>query len=154
MSLQASIPETQYYGNIHKETNMVEKLLFEYCKSDDSSKLIDLELRGNKYLLKIASGRNGIYLDSSFSYYECETKHLEYLLEQLQKLNIYGWKRYYPISYKPSNRLMGSDSGTWSLHYKETEKKIFRHVNGYREYPPKWSQFILYLNTLIPCTKT
>ena len=129
---------------------MVEKLIFEYCRTDGSSKLIDLELRDKKYSLKVASGKNGLYLDSSFTFYECGAKLLTTLMNQIQQLKIYSWKRYYPVTYKLSNRLMGSDSGTWSLHYKETEKKVFRHVNGYGEYPSQWSQFILYLDVMVP----
>ncbi len=41
---------------------MVKKLIFEYCKENGSSTLIDLELNGDKYALKTASGRNGMYL--------------------------------------------------------------------------------------------
>lgn len=129
---------------------MVEKLIFEYCRNDGSSKLIDLELRDKKYILKIASGKNGLYLDSNFTLYECEAKLLTALMIQIQQLKIYSWKRYYPVTYKPSNRLMGSDSGTWSLHYKEMEKKVFRHVNGHSEYPAQWSRLLLLLDMMVP----
>ena len=129
---------------------MVEKLIFEYCRTDGSSKLIDLELRDKKYILKVASGKNGLYLDNNFTFYKCEAKFLTALMEQIQHLKIYSWKRYYPVTYKPSNRLLGSDSGTWSLHYKEIKKKVFRHVNGYGEYPTQWSQFLLLLDVMVP----
>lgn len=129
---------------------MVEKLIFEYCRTDGSCKLIDLELKNKKYILKVASGKNGLYLDSNFTFYECEAKLLTALMNQIQQLKIYSWKRYYPVTYKPSNRLMGSDSGTWSLHYKEMEKKVFRHVHGKNCYPTNWSIFINFMNTIIP----
>ena len=129
---------------------MIEKLIFEYCKENGSSTLIDLELNGDKYVLKTASGCNGMYLDSCFKYYECTAANLKPITDSLQALNIYKWSRYYPATYKPKNRLMGSDANTWTLHYKETNKKMFRHVNGCGCYPPEWAHFILCLDAMVP----
>ena len=129
---------------------MIEKLIFEYCKENGSSQLIDLELNDDEYILKIASGHNGMYLDSCFKYYKCTAANLKPITDSLKALNINKWSRYYPATYRPRNRLLGSDSNTWTLHYKENGKKIFRHVNGYGCYPPQWEQFILCLDAMAP----
>lgn len=129
---------------------MIEKLIFEYCNDNGSSKLIDLELNGDKYVLKTASGHNGMYLDSCFRYYECSAANLKPITDSLQSLNIYKWSCYYPTAYRPRNRLMGSDANTWTLHYKETEKKLFRHVNGSGDYPPQWELLIIWLDSITP----
>lgn len=129
---------------------MVEKLIFEYCKENGSSTLIDLELNGDKYVLKTTAGRNGMYLDSCFKYYECSATNLKPITDSLPALNIYKWSRYYPAAYRSRNRLMGSDANTWTLHYKETNKKVFRHINGCGCYPPEWEHFILYLDVMVP----
>lgn len=78
---------------------MIEKLIFEYCKANGSSTLIDLGLNGDKYVLKTASGRNGMYLDSSFKYYECSAANMKPITDSLQALSIYKWSRYYPATY-------------------------------------------------------
>lgn len=62
---------------------MIEKLIFEYCKENGSSTLIDLELNEDKYILKTASGRNGMYLDSCFKYYECIAAYLKPITDSL-----------------------------------------------------------------------
>ena len=129
---------------------MIEKLIFEYCKENGSTKLIDLELNDDEYILKIASGYNGMYLGSCFKYYKCTAANLKPITDSLKALNIYKWRRYYPSTYRPRNRLLGSDSNTWTLHYKESGKKVFRHVNGHGCYPPQWEQFIQYLSAMLP----
>lgn len=129
---------------------MIEYLSFQYCKEDGHSSTITVRLSGDHYILSTANGRNGVYVSDAFKTYKCPAGALSRACDNIKALKIYSWASNYPSDYKVRNRLMGVDSGTWNLDYKEVGKKRTRHINGCGAYPSEWTSFILSLATMSP----
>lgn len=130
---------------------MIEKLAFEYTDKNGDSRCIGISLKDNQYIFKTGSGRNGLYDCACFTRYACPAANLDLLNDQIKLVKIYSWRKGYPIGYIPRRRLMGSDKDTWSLTYKETDKKVYRTIFGTAgNFPPGWFTFISSLSQIAP----
>ena len=130
---------------------MVEKIAFEYNDANDNSRCIGLSLNDDQYIFKTGRGRNGLYDCAGFTRYSCPAADLEQFNTQIKLAKIYSWRKGYPIGYVPRRRLMGSDESTWSLTYKETDKKVYRTIFGTAgNYPNEWITMISCLAQIAP----
>ena len=136
---------------------MVEYISFELCKADGDSKYIKIFERSGEYYLELKSGVNGIYIidrkniDVDINLYCCPRYSVKLISSLLESLKIYGWSKTIPSDYVPSNRIIGSDDGTWTLDYKERGKKTMRHIRGKGEFPkeePYISFYRLFINAI------
>ena len=77
-------------------------------------------------------GRRGIYIctDEFVKNYQIAGEHLIPFYRTLEAMKIYSWKKTYPSDYVLGDHLMGCDIGSWSLDYRECDKRIMRHIYG------------------------
>ena len=112
---------------------MLEYLSFEYCKETEESHAFKLQLSDDGYYyLQTLHGRLGNYIniEDCIKNYRMETEKLFLLSNALESKRIYSWKKVYPDGYIPEDHIMGCDVESWSLDYKECEKRYTRHIHG------------------------
>lgn len=143
---------------------MVEFISFELCKNDGQSKYIKYFKRDNDFYLETASGFQGMYiilnnrpdLDSNERLYRLSESSARLVSDLMESLKIYSWPKSIPSGYTPSDRIIGSDEDTWSLDYKEEEKKTTRHIRGKGPFPTEspYKEFYRLFTRTIPDQET
>ena len=134
---------------------MIQYLSFEICKENGQSQYIKLYTEEDDYYLELAAGKNGMYINDSILLYKCRNESLEsieYIAMMIGTLRIYSWPKYIPADYIPRNRIIGCDGNTWSLDFKELEKKTTRHIRGKGEIPEEspYIDLFKYLMQILP----
>ena len=134
---------------------MLQHLGFEFCKESGESVGMTLYLSDDGYYyLKNSFGFRGIYICDAdhVKNYRLKAEYLIGLSGALERLKLYSLKKAYPSDYIPGNHLIGCDEGSWSLDYKESEKRITRHIHGKGDFPPvpPFSDLLHLLDSLFP----
>ncbi len=131
---------------------MVEYLSFERCKPDNGSRYFKLFKKDEGYYLEIAAGFRGMYIVGNNTMYKCRDEDADKITILIEPLKIYTWPKAFPSDYSPEDHLMGCDTDSWSIEYKEVEKKTMRHVNGRGAFPETglYGEFFLRISRLIP----
>lgn len=117
---------------------MIEYLAFQVCKEDSSSRYIKFFKKGDKFFLETAEGVRGMYIISkndSEKIYRCDESSARIISSLIEPLKLYGWPKTVPSDFVPTNAIMGCDEYSWSLDYKEVEKKTMRHIRGKGSFP-------------------
>ncbi len=113
---------------------MIEYLSFEYCNKNNESHAFELRfiMTAQKYYLHTEHGTQGFYIHPADhnTCYSISSDKLKSISDVIESMKIYSWNKSYPSDYKPSDRIMGCDTGTWSLYYKECGKRTTRHIFG------------------------
>ena len=115
--------------------NMIQYLSFERCKPNSESRYFKLFRKQDGYYLEIAAGRRGMYIVGNGQIYKCGSDSIDVISKLIEPLKIYGWPKSVPSDYVPEDHIMGCDEDSWSLDYKEVERKTTRHVRGRGEFP-------------------
>ena len=70
----------------------------------------------------------------------------------IEPLKIYTWPKAIPAGYVPGKHMMGCDIASWSIEYKEAEKKTMRHIYGKGAFPaaPPYSDLQECLKWILP----
>ena len=131
---------------------MIQYLSFERCKPDNESRYFKLFHKQGGYYLEIATGYRGMYIMGNCRLYRCGTDSVEVISKLIEPLKIYAWPKAVPSSYIPGDHIMGCDVDSWSLDYKEVNKKTMRHVRGRGEFPDfePYREFFNRLSKIIP----
>ena len=114
---------------------MIQYLAFEICKSNNESRYYKLWRESDGYYLEVANGYRGMYIVGNSQFYQCGFEYMEQISNLIEPLKLYAWPKAFPSDYVPEDHLMGCDTNSWSIHYKELEKKYTRHIRGRGEYP-------------------
>ena len=118
---------------------MIQYLAFELCKSNEQSRYIKLFSRNDSFYIKSAVGSNGAYLLDCINRYHCPNETARIISSVIDSLKIYSWPKTIPSDYIPSDRIIGWDTNTWSLDFKEPKKKYARHIFGKGAFPKEES---------------
>jgi hypothetical protein len=131
---------------------MLKYLSFEMCKPTNESRYITIFLKDDIYYMETSTGIQGIYLVEDGKLYRCSLNAIEWLSRMIEPLKIYGWPKFIPSDYVPGNHMMGCDSNSWTLDYKEIDKKTARHIHGYGAFPSvePYSEFMKQLIRVMP----
>ncbi len=131
---------------------MIQYLSFERCKPNSESRYFKLFRNQDDYYLEIATGHRGMYIVGNSQFYKCESDSIDVISKLVEPLKIYGWPKSFPSDYVPGGHIMGCDKDSWSLDYKEVEKKTSRHVRGKGKLPDTepYCNFYNRLNKVIP----
>ena len=132
---------------------MIQFLSFEICKPTNESRYLKLFFwRQEGFYLETASGYRGMYVVGNDRLYRCDQKSIELISRVIEPLKIYGWPKVIPLDYVPGNHIIGCDVNSWSIDYKECEKKTTRHIRGNGTFPlsPPYSEFISALCGVTP----
>lgn len=118
---------------------MIEYLSYERCKANNKSRYFKLFRDQNGFYIELAAGYRGMYVAGNNKLYQCKPDSVELITklisELIEPLKIYTWPKAIPTDYVPGKHLMGSDEDSWSLEYKETEKKTTKHIRGRGSFP-------------------
>lgn len=135
---------------------MVEYLVFELCKPDGESRCITIQNKNGSLYLDISIGNRGLYISTNIVSYHCGGDSEKLISSLLEPSKPYTWPRVIPSDYTPGKHIMGSDIDSWSLEYKEVEKKTTRHIRGKGDIPTDepYSSFVDNLMKIIPDRET
>ena len=114
---------------------MIQYLSFERCKQDSESRYFKLFRKQDRYYLEIAVGHRRMYIVGNSQFYKCRFDSIDVVSKLIEPLKIYGWPKSVSSNYVPGDHIMGCDMDSWSLDYKEVEKKTTRHVRGKGDFP-------------------
>lgn len=137
-----------------KAPYILDKLSFVFCAENGDTRSINIFFASdnNLYLLS-EKGYMGLFI------YPKEYRITRYKIldangfsRKLNGLQIYKWPKAFPAEYVPEKYLMGCDTGSWSLSYKEIGKKTTRHINGKGSFPDfsPYNDFLFILNKVDP----
>ena len=133
---------------------MIQYLAFQVCKEDSSSRYIKFFKKNDEYFFETTSGFRGMYfmLDHDTTrMYRCAESSARLISDLLEPLKIYGWPKAIPSDFVPTDAILGCDDFSWSIDYKEEEKKNMRHIHGKGEFPkedPYKSFYRLFTRTI------
>ena len=122
---------------------MVDFIYFELCKADGSSRYIKFFNEEGDYYLETASGFQGMYIvfndnvdmESNTKMYSVDKASAKLITKLVESFKVYCWPKSIPKDYTPRDRIIGCGEETWSLDYKELEKKNTRHIHGKGAFP-------------------
>ena len=135
---------------------MIEYLSYERCKANNKSRYFKLFRDQDGFYMEIGAGYRGMYIVGKNQLYQCQSDSIEpiteLISELIEPLKIYTWPKTFPTDYVPGNHIMGSDEDSWSLEYKETEKKTTKHIRGRGSFPDAdpYRKFYDFLCNVIP----
>ncbi len=131
---------------------MIQYLTFEQCKTDNKSRYFGLFLKGGDLYFETAVGYRGMYIAGNSNVYRCTTDSAQLISAMIGALKIYTWPKAIPSDYVPGEHLMGCDVDSWTIDYKEVEKKTARHIYGKGSFPVEepYSNFIKYFVSIVP----
>lgn len=131
---------------------MIQYLSFEICKSTNESRYLKLFWKQDGFCLEAASRYQGMYVIGNSRLFRCDQDSVELISRVIESLKIYGWPKAVPFNYVPGNHIMGCDTDSWSIDYKEFEKKTTRHIHGRGAFPSvePYSVFMERLAEVIP----
>lgn len=127
---------------------MVEYLAFQLCKPDGDSRYIKIHKEDGSLHMEIAAGMRGMYISDNIVKYRCGGVSENLISELIQPTKPYTWPRVIPSDYNPGEHILGCDIDSWSLDYKEEEKKTMRHIRGKGDVPEE-EPYILFLVNLM-----
>ena len=115
---------------------MVERVTLEICKLNGESRYISYFHEEDNLFIKVGIGYEGAYPEQNIHAYACQNNpYYSSFLNYVEKLKIYSWPRAIPKDYVPGKYMIGCDTDSWSLVYKEKEKKRFCRIHGKGAYP-------------------
>ena len=114
---------------------MIQYLSFEICKPTNESRYLKLFWKQDGFYLEIASGYRGMYVVGNSRLYRCNQDSFESISRAIEPLEIYGSAKVVPVNYVPVIHIMACDTDSWSIDYKEFEKKTMRHIRGSGAFP-------------------
>lgn len=131
---------------------MIDFLNFELCKANGRSRFIKIKIKEDGVYLTTAYGYKGMYLEDSFTYYRSPVQSAWLISVMFEDLKIGSWPKAIPADYVPGKYLIGCDTDSWSLHYREQGKKRTRHIHGRGPLPkePPFYEFIKSINHISP----
>ena len=115
---------------------LLDEISFEFCAESDETKHINISLDSDDLYVRSERGLRGMYIykrGEQVMRYRILDK--EGLSRKLNGLCIYKWPKAFPSDYVPEDHLMGCDTGSWSISYKEIGKKTSRHIHGKGPFP-------------------
>lgn len=118
-----------------RDSTMIQYLSFEICQPTNESRYLKLFWKQDGFYLETASGYRGMYVVGNSRLYRCNQDSVESISRAIEPLKIYGWPKVVPFNYVPGIHIMGCDTDSWSIDYKEFEKKTMRHIRGNGAFP-------------------
>ncbi len=109
---------------------LIEYLCFEVCKPNNDSRFLKICIDDDSVFLSTAFGLRGTYIEDSVLTYQSSYESARLISGMLKDLKINTWPKVVPADYVPGDHLLGCDTDSWSLDYKEKGKKRTRHIRG------------------------
>lgn len=139
----------------HRGVFMVQFFSFELCRPDQKSEYIKIYREPDGVYLETAYGIRGIYMSDHAKKYKLDPISEDTISLLMESLKIYTWPKAIPFGYGPGKHMMGCDDTSWSIEYKETEKKTMRHIYGKGAFPvtPPYSELNECLKRILSIAK-